>query len=55
MKPFSVWIRPWGTDGKVRVENITSTTWLLDRLSRFFVFKGRVSGVTHMVNEIQVE
>jgi hypothetical protein len=43
MKPFSVWIRPLGTDGKVRVENIASTTWLLNRLSRFFVFKGSES------------
>ncbi len=40
MKPFSVWIRPLGTDGKVRVESMAIAAWLLTRLSRLFVFKG---------------
>ncbi len=40
MKPFSVWIRPLGTDGKIRVENMPIATWLINRLSRLFVFKG---------------
>lgn len=40
MKSFSVWIRPLGKDGKVRVESIADATWLLARLSRSFVFKG---------------
>jgi len=43
MNPFSVWIRPWGTDGKVRVESMAVATWLLKRLSSSFVFKGSES------------
>ena len=43
MNPFSVWIRPLGTDGKVRVESMAIATWLLNRLSRLFVFKGSES------------
>lgn len=42
-KPFAVWIRPLGSDVKVRVENSASTTWLLNRLSHSFVFKGAES------------
>ncbi len=43
MKPFSVWIRPLGTDGKVRVESMAIATWLINRLSWLFVFKGSES------------
>jgi hypothetical protein len=43
MKPFPVWIRPVGTDCKVRVDSLANTTWLLNRLSRSFVFKGSES------------
>ncbi len=43
MNPFCVWLRPWGTDGKIRVESMAIATWLLNRLSRLFVFKGSES------------
>ncbi len=43
MNPFSVWIRPWGSDGKVRVESMAIATWLLKRLSGSFIFKGSES------------
>ena len=43
MNPFSVWIRPLGMDGKVRVESMAIATWLLKRLSSSFVFKGSES------------
>lgn len=39
MKTFRVWIRPADGSCRVRVENALSATWLLDRLSRSFIFK----------------
>jgi len=43
MNPFCVWLRPLGTDGKIRVESMAIATWLLKRLSGSFVFKGSES------------
>jgi hypothetical protein len=43
MNQISVWMRPLGTDGKIRVESLKNARWLLNRLSRFFVFKGSES------------
>jgi hypothetical protein len=40
MNPFQVWIRPWGSGARMRVESMANATLLLDRLSRSFVFKG---------------
>lgn len=40
MNAFPVWIRPQGTDGRVRVDSMTNATWLINRLSQSFVFKG---------------
>jgi len=39
MNAFRVWIRPLGSECRVRVEGIQNARWLLDRLSRSFVFK----------------
>lgn len=39
MNPFRVWMRPLGHACRVRVDGITNTQWLLDRLGRSFVFK----------------
>ena len=39
MNPFCVWIRPSGGNCRVRVDSIKNARWLLDRLSRSFVFK----------------
>lgn len=39
MNPFCVWIRPLGSSCRVRVDSIKNARWLLDRLSRSFVFK----------------
>ena len=39
MNPFCVWIRPLGSNCRVRVDGIKNARWLLDRLSRTFVFK----------------
>ena len=39
MNPFRVWIRPLGSNCRVRVDGIKNAGWLLDRLSRSFVFK----------------
>lgn len=39
MKAFRVWIRPLGSDCRVRVDGMQNANWLLDRLARSFVFK----------------
>ena len=39
MNRFRVWLRPLNSGCKVRVDGITNAKWLLDRLSRSFVFK----------------
>lgn len=39
MSPFQVWLRPVGGACKVRVDGATNARWLLDRLSRSFIFK----------------
>ncbi len=39
MNTFRVWIRPLGSNCRVRVDGIKNTGWLLDRLGRAFVFK----------------
>lgn len=39
MNSFNVWIRPLGSNCRVRVDSIKNAKWLLDRLSRSFVFK----------------
>ena len=39
MKTFHVWIRPSDGNCRVRVENVLSARWLLDRLSQSFIFK----------------
>lgn len=40
MPQFSVWIRPLGqTFCRIRVDSVGQAQWLLDRLSRSFVFK----------------
>lgn len=39
MIPFCVWIRPLGSNCRVRVDGIKNVKWLLDRLSQSFVFK----------------
>ncbi len=39
MNPFRVWIRPLGSDYRVRVDGIGNARWLLDLLGHSFVFK----------------
>jgi hypothetical protein len=39
MNRFRVWLRPLGSGCKVKVDGIKNAKWLLDRLSRSFVFK----------------
>ncbi|MEN6494486.1 MAG: hypothetical protein ABFD16_09345 [Thermoguttaceae bacterium] len=39
MNAFRVWIRPLGSDCRVRVDGVQNANWLLDRLARSFVFK----------------
>lgn len=39
MKAFNVWVSSKGEACRVRVEGFKNTLWLLDRLSRFFIFK----------------
>lgn len=39
MIKFRVWVRPLGSECRVRVDGMQNTKWLLDRLSRSFVFK----------------
>jgi hypothetical protein len=39
MNPFHVWLRPVGGACKVRVDGTRNAKWLLDRLSRSFIFK----------------
>ena len=39
MNAFPVWIRPLGNNCRLRVDGIKNAQWLLDRLSRSFVFK----------------
>jgi hypothetical protein len=43
MKTFRVWMRPLVNAGKIRVEGLKNARWLLDRLSRSFVFKSSES------------
>jgi hypothetical protein len=39
MNAFRVWLRPLGGVCRVRVDGISNTQWLLDRLGRSFIFK----------------
>ncbi len=39
MKAFNVWVSAKGDACRVRVDGLKNTHWLLDRLSRLFVFK----------------
>ena len=39
MNTFPVWLRPLGNACRVRVDGIKNAQWLVDRLSRSFVFK----------------
>ncbi len=39
MNRFRVWVRPLNSGCKVKVDGIKNARWLLDRLSRSFVFK----------------
>jgi hypothetical protein len=39
MSQFRVWLRPLNGGCKVKVDGIKNARWLLDRLSRSFVFK----------------
>ena len=39
MNAFRVWLRPLGSAFRVRVDGVGNAKWLLDRLSRSFVFK----------------
>jgi hypothetical protein len=39
MNAFRVWLRPSDGVCQLRVDGIENTKWLLDRLSRSFVFK----------------
>jgi hypothetical protein len=39
MNAFPVWLRPLRSAWRVRVDGIRNAQWLLDRLSRSFVFK----------------
>ena len=39
MNQFHVWLRPSRTGCKVRVDCVSNARWLLNRLSRSFVFK----------------
>jgi hypothetical protein len=43
MNAFRVWIRPLGSDCRVRVDGMQNARWLLNRLSQSFVFKGSES------------
>lgn len=39
MNRFRVWLRPLNGGCKVKVDGVKNARWLLDRLSRSFVFK----------------
>ena len=39
MNAFPVWVRPLGSNCRVRVDGIRNAQWLLDRLGHSFVFK----------------
>ena len=39
MNRFRVWLRPLNSGCKVRVDDVKSARWLLNRLSQSFVFK----------------
>ena len=39
MNAFRVWIRPLGSNYRVRVDGSRNAQWLLDRLGQSFVFK----------------
>ena len=39
MNAFSVWIRPLGSNCRMRVDGIGNAQWLLNRLGHSFVFK----------------
>jgi hypothetical protein len=39
MNTFRVWLSPSGSAWQLRVDGIENTKWLLNRLSRSFVFK----------------
>ena len=39
MNRFQVWLRPSNSGCKVRVDGVKNAKWLLNRLSRSFVFK----------------
>ncbi len=39
MNTFPVWLRPLGSDCRVRVDGVNNARWLLARLSQSFIFK----------------
>ena len=39
MNAFRVWVRPLGSNCRVRVDGIRNAQWLLNRLGHSFVFK----------------
>lgn len=39
MNKFHVWLRPLGDMCRVRVDGMENAKWLLDQLSRSFIFK----------------
>jgi len=39
MNVFQIWLRPLGEFYRVRVDTVEHAKWLLDQLSRSFVFK----------------
>lgn len=39
MNEFSVWIRPLGSNCRIRVDGMGNAKWLLKRLGHSFVFK----------------
>jgi hypothetical protein len=39
MKAFRVWVRPLGSNCRVRVDGVGNAQWLLSRLGHSFVFK----------------
>jgi hypothetical protein len=50
MTPFRVWLRPLGGSCRVRVDGAGNARWLLDRLSRSFVFKSSQAIVDDMAS-----